>query len=79
MNRILRICPVLLIAIVLIAAIFLCTGNAFAETSGNCGDGLTWTLTDDGTLKIEGSGDVWNATPRSLSPLERNTGFWTQA
>ena len=24
-------------------------------------------------------GCVWNATPRSLSPLERNTGFWTQA
>ena len=22
---------------------------------------------------------VWNATPRSLSPLERNIGFWTQA
>src|SRR5574337_724437 len=22
---------------------------------------------------------VWNATPRSLSPLERNTGLWTQA
>ena len=22
---------------------------------------------------------VWNATPRSLSPLERNNGFWTQA
>ena len=24
-------------------------------------------------------GCVWNATPRSLSPLERNTGFLTQA
>ena len=24
-------------------------------------------------------GCVWNATPRSLSPLERNTGFWTPA
>ena len=24
-------------------------------------------------------GCVWNATPRSLSPLERNIGFWTQA
>ena len=58
MNRILRICPVLLIAIVLIATIFLCTGNAFAATSGCCGDGLTWTLSDDGTLKIEGSGEL---------------------
>ena len=24
-------------------------------------------------------GCVWNATPRSLSPLDRNIGFWTQA
>ena len=24
-------------------------------------------------------GCVWNATPRSLSPLERTIGFWTQA
>ena len=24
-------------------------------------------------------GCVWNATPRSRSPLERNLGFWTQA
>ena len=24
-------------------------------------------------------GGVWNATPRSRSPLERNIGFWTQA
>ena len=24
-------------------------------------------------------GCVWNATPRYLSPLERNIGFWTQA
>ena len=24
-------------------------------------------------------GCVWNATPRSLSPLERNIGFWTPA
>ena len=24
-------------------------------------------------------GCVWNATPRSRSPMERNIGFWTQA
>src|SRR5574337_328094 len=24
-------------------------------------------------------GCVWNATPRSLSPLERNIGFWTRS
>ena len=29
---------------------------AFAETSGTCGDNLTWTLDDDGTLTISGTG-----------------------
>ncbi len=58
MNKILRICPILLITICLVASVFISTGNAFAETSGSCGDGLTWTLTDDGTLKIEGSGEL---------------------
>ena len=28
---------------------------------------------------IKNPGCVWNATPKSLSPLERNIGFWTQA
>ena len=30
-------------------------------------------------FEVEVGGCVWNATPRSLSPLERNIGFWTQA
>ena len=58
MNKILRICPVLLITICLVASAFMYTGNAFAATSGTCGDGLTWTLSDDGTLQISGSGDL---------------------
>ena len=33
----------------------------------------------DKEYKLEIPGCVWNATPRSLSPLERNIGFWTQA
>ena len=31
-------------------------------TSGECGDGLTWTLTGDGTLTISGSGKMTNYT-----------------
>ena len=31
------------------------------------------------SLMIFVPGCVWNATPRSLSPLESNIGFWTQA
>ena len=32
--------------------------TASAETSGTCGDNLTWTLTDDGTLTISGTGEM---------------------
>ena len=64
MKKNLRICYVLLITICLIASTFIFTGNAFAETSGTCGDGLPWTLSDDGTLQISGSGELkpgdWN-------------------
>ncbi len=29
-----------------------------AATSGNCGENLTWTLDDEGTLTISGEGDM---------------------
>lgn len=35
-------------------------------TSGTCGDNVTWTLSDDGTLTIRGTGDMydyWNSSP----------------
>ena len=31
---------------------------AQAATSGECGDNLTWTLDDEGTLTISGTGDM---------------------
>ena len=31
-----------------------------ALASGTCGDTLTWELSDDGTLTISGSGDMWD-------------------
>ncbi|MBQ6393520.1 MAG: hypothetical protein IJH60_08410, partial [Eubacterium sp.] len=36
------------------------TKEVLAETadSGTCGDNLTWTLDDDGTLTISGSGEM---------------------
>ena len=30
------------------------------ELSGACGDNLTWTLSEDGTLVISGTGNMWN-------------------
>jgi hypothetical protein len=39
-----------------------CTANVSAATlgSGKCGDTLTWTLTDDGKIVIDGSGDMYD-------------------
>lgn len=34
------------------------TGGAIVD-SGNCGDNLTWALTDDGILTISGVGEMW--------------------
>ena len=33
--------------------------SAHAESSGTCGDNLTWVLDDKGTLTISGTGDMW--------------------
>ncbi len=37
------------------------------QTSGTCGDNLTWTLTDDGVLTISGTGAMSNYYTGSLS------------
>ncbi len=37
--------------------------NISAESSGICGDYLTWTLTADGTLVISGTGDMYDYEP----------------
>ena len=38
-------------------------------TSGICGDDLTWTLTEDGTLSITGSGAMYD-----YNAIERHRG-----
>ena len=65
MNRIIqKSLQMFLITVAVMAALFLCPGNAFAADSGTCGDGLTWTLSDDGKLVFSGSGTLeginWN-------------------
>ena len=42
--------------------------TAFAATSGTCGDNLTWTLDDSGTLTISGTGAMDNWSSNVLMP-----------
>ncbi|MBQ5968973.1 MAG: leucine-rich repeat domain-containing protein [Clostridia bacterium] len=42
---------------------------AVAETkSGQCGDNLTWSLDDSGTLTIRGTGDMWDYKSKKDAP-----------
>lgn len=43
---------------------------AYAQTSGECGENLTWTLDDDGTLAISGTGDMTDFERHSDIPWE---------
>lgn len=42
--------------------------SASAATSGTCGDDLTWTLDDKGTLTISGTGDMDSHWSRGIMP-----------
>ena len=49
----------LLLSLCMMLSVF--TFTVFAETqSGTCGDNLTWTLDDEGTLTISGTGDMYD-------------------
>ena len=46
-------------------------------TSGTCGENVTWTLSDDGTLTISGTGDMEDYSYGNYSPFERNQSIKT--
>lgn len=49
----------MLLSLCMVISICLCMPiSASAETSGTCGENLTWVLDDDGTLTISGSGEM---------------------
>ena len=70
MKKIIGVC---LVTIALIAALCLFSQPVQAASSGTCGDNLTWTLDDEGTLTISGMGDMDNYTssPYDYSDDER--------
>jgi hypothetical protein len=51
-----------LMVLTMVFAVMLST-LAYCDTSGKCGDNVTWTLTDEGKLTISGTGDMYTSTP----------------
>ena len=57
-----------LLSLVMVLGIFVSVPvTVSAASSGKCGDNLTWTLNDKGTLTINGTGDMYNYGPDSGS------------
>ncbi len=48
---------------------------AALSDSGTCGDNVTWTLADDGTLTISGTGEMEDYTPSAPSPWCSSGGY----
>ena len=54
-----RLLSILLAAVMVLTMLPLgLVDTAYAASSGTCGDKLTWSLSDDGTLTISGTGDM---------------------
>ena len=52
-------------ALFILFTLFLCFAfSVSAENSGNCGDSLTWTLDDEGSLTISGTGRMYDYDPQ---------------
>ena len=54
-----RLCS-LLLALLMVVTMLPTTASAAETASGTCGENLTWTLDDSGTLTISGEGKMWN-------------------
>ena len=52
---------ILICMAVMLLSLLMC-GNLWAESSGSCGDNITWTLDDDDNLTLTGSGQMYNYT-----------------
>ncbi len=62
MKRILSLCLVFALCVSMLAGV---TTPASAASSGTCGENLTWTLDDNGTLTISGTGAMTNYSSSS--------------
>ncbi len=67
-KRILSVCLALLLALSLLPPAALPARGASVSQTGDCGDNLTWTLYDDGSLMIKGSGNMYNYYNEAPAP-----------
>lgn len=68
------------IVLIFLVSLFLAANVFAADSEGKCGDNLTYTISPDGsTLKIEGTGDMWNFQEYSDSPEPGVIVYWTSA
>lgn len=49
---------------------------AYAATSGKCGDKVTWELSNDGTLTISGTGDMYGSSDYGSSGVPWDSQSW---
>ncbi len=54
-----RILSIILTVCMIMSAFAAMSVTASAAESGKCGDNLTWTLNDEGTLTISGTGGMY--------------------
>ena len=67
MKKIIQ-CLSLIVICLALAWIAPTEANAATVASGECGDNLTWVLTDDGTLTISGEGEMWDWSSATSVP-----------
>ena len=70
MKKFMKLCSAILILFVVLTASALAAEVLYSGTCGGEGDGsnLTWTLDDEGTLRIEGNGEMNDYNGRNSSP-----------
>ena len=69
----------LIVVTAMLFCIFLLPTKAQAATSGTCGDNLTWTLDNKGTLTISGSGAMSNYNLQNGAPLQHSPWYCSTA
>ena len=58
-----KIISIVLAVLLLVFMVLPAAASETARASGDCGEGMTWSLSDDGTLTVSGSGEMAEGSP----------------